>query len=74
MEPAVSMVLTTILWSFTAWDDLGDTRFSWLPSEVEARPSAGTDPTAGGTLEAAGDQYHANILVFILCQLVLSYF
>jgi len=39
MEPAVSMVLTTVLWSFTAWDDFEDTGFSWFQSEVEDRPS-----------------------------------
>jgi len=64
VAPAVSMVLTTVLWSFTPWDDLEDTRFSWLPSEVEARPLAGTGPTAGGTLEAAGDQSSAIPLIF----------
>ncbi|WP_204122269.1 MULTISPECIES: hypothetical protein [Levilactobacillus] len=35
----MSMVLTTVLWSFTAWDDFEDTWSSWLQSEVEDRLS-----------------------------------
>jgi len=50
MEPAVSMVLTTVLWSFTAWDDFEDTWSSWLQSEVEDRLSGWNRAPQQGSL------------------------
>jgi len=49
MEAAVSMVLTTVFWSFTAWDDFEDTGF-FVASKRGGRPLLSLEPfpTAGG--------------------------
>jgi len=62
MEPDVSTMFVGVLSRLTSWDDLGDTWFSWLSGELEARTSGWRrSPWQAESLAAAVHQPHSKV-------------